>query len=146
MKKVLYVFILFFICLFQTSCVSNKNYLVVRADTISLYETKSFVVNDYNDQILKDLSEHSEIKKYDENYFKEKAIIVILTKADSSRINYSVTTTSLIGELFLVNLEAKSKEYVTMDLVSQYIIIEISKEESLKINEIKVEYKRIIEK
>ena len=68
-------------------------------------------------------------------------MIIIVTQADSSSIKYSVTNLEINDNKCVVSIEGKSKDYVTMDLVSQYIFIELDK---IELDNIEVKFERII--
>ena len=121
-KNILYFIFSLFITFSLCSCNVN-NIKIINADMISLYEHKIYLVNDYEDEFYNSINN----KEYDEKYFNDKSLIIIITQADSSSIKYSVTNLEINDNKCVVSIEGKSKDYVTMDLVSQYIFIELDK-------------------
>lgn len=137
-KCILFLFIFIFTC----SCSINNNIHIVRADIVSLYGHEAYLINDANNEKLQTLKKYKEINDYNEEYFINNSLIIIVTQADSSSIKYSVTNLEMNdNKCVVVSIEGKSKDYVTMDLVSQYIFIELDK---IELDNIEVKFERII--
>lgn len=144
-RKILKFILLIFIGIFISSCSSNNDILIIRGDGVSLYSHEPYLINNINDEHLNSLNKYEEIEKYDEDFFTNKSLVLIITKADSSSIHYEVKKINYDKDKLIIDFVGISKRYVTMDLLSQYIFLEINKEEALLIQEIILNYDRVYE-
>ena len=141
LNKVSKYILLLLIFIFTCSCSINNNIHIVRADIVSLYGHEAYLINDANNEKLQSLKKYEKINDYNEEYFINNSLIIIVTQADSSSIKYSVTNLEINDNKCVVSIEGKSKDYVTMDLVSQYIFIEL---DNIELDNIEVKFERII--
>lgn len=75
------------------------------------------------------------IAEYDDEFFKNHNIVLVLLTASSGSIRYKVTNINLIDGVMDVNFIKKSPELVTCDMAGWHIIIETEK---VSIDEINV--------
>lgn len=76
-----------------------------------------------------------ETKEYDEEFFKEHNIVLVLLTASSGSIKYKVENINLNDGVMEINITKKIPEIGTCDMVGWHIIIETDKQD---IEEIKV--------
>lgn len=67
------------------------------------------------------------IAEYDEEFFKDHNIVLVLLTASSGSIRYKVTNINLIDGVMDVNFTTKAPELVTCDMAGWHIIIETEK-------------------
>ena len=75
------------------------------------------------------------IEEYDEEFFKEHNIVLVLLTASSGSIRYKVENTNLNDGVMKINITKKIPEIGTCDMEGWHIIIETDKQE---VEEIKV--------
>ena len=74
-------------------------------------------------------------KEYDEEFFKEHNIVLVLLTASSGSIRYKVANVNLNDGVMEINITKKTPEIGTCDMAGWHIIIETDKQE---VEEIKV--------
>ena len=74
------------------------------------------------------------IAEYDEEFFKDHNIVLVLLTASSGSIRYKVTNINLIDGVMDVNFTTKSPELVTCDMAGWHVIIETEKTSIDEIN------------
>ena len=75
------------------------------------------------------------VEEYDEEYFKEKTLVIVLLTESSGSIRHKVTKASVKDGVMEINITKKTPEIGTCDMAGWHIIIETDKQE---IEEIKV--------
>lgn len=74
------------------------------------------------------------ISKYDEQFFEENNLVLILLNSNSGSIKYNVDSYKIIDGVMNVTISEKRPEYMTCDMAGWHIIIETDKVEINSVN------------
>lgn len=67
------------------------------------------------------------IQKYDEEFFKNNNLVLVLLTAESGSIRHKVNSANIADGVMTINITRQTKEYQTCDMAGWHIIIETEK-------------------
>lgn len=91
----------------------------------SLSELNGYCRNTDSDYSLERFNEY--VKKYDDSFFVEKLLVLIVLQEGSGSIGHSVTSVLKNGNSVLVSIDRRIPEVGTCDMAQWHIIVELDK-------------------